>query len=99
MAAKKKNKPKSTAKSSKKVRGRATKAKISRKPAQKQATRTRASSKPKAKRGKKPASVNAENEIKREFQGRNPAGGSRASALQAEDYEGVSRAEQQTLKV
>ena len=94
MPSKKNNKTRSTAKSAKKVRQRGTKAKISRKSAKKQATRKRVGSKPKVKSRKKAASVSAEKELKREFQSRNLAGGSRASARQSEDFEGVSRAEQ-----
>ena len=93
MAAKKKNKKSFAAKSPKKVRGRVPKSKSSKKPASRRATRTRADSKAKAKKSKKSASVNAENELKREFQRRNLAG-TRGLARQSEDFEGVSRAEQ-----
>lgn len=93
MASKKKSKARSTAKPAKKLRKRANKAKTSRRPARKQATRTRSGSKPKAKK-KKPASVSAEKELKREFQGRRLAEGTRAPARQSEDFEGVSQAEQ-----
>jgi hypothetical protein len=94
MTPKKKNKTRSTTKPAKKARRRVTKAKTSRKPAHKQATRTRVGSKAKAKKTKKPTSVSAEKELKRAFQGRNLAEGTRASARQTEDFEGVSRAEQ-----
>jgi len=94
MAAKKKNKTRSTAKFAKKVRGRATKAKRSRKKTAKHATRTRVTSKAKAKQSKKRTSVNAEAELKREFQGRNLADRKGGLTRQSEDLEGVSRAEQ-----
>ena len=94
MAAKKNNKTRSKAKSAKKVRGRGTKAKISRKRAAKHATRTRAGSKAKLKKSKTRTSVNAERELKREFQGRNLADATRGLARQSEDLEGVSRVEQ-----
>ena len=94
MTSKKKNKTRSTTKSPKKVRRRVNKAKISTKPTHKQATRTRAASKPKAKKTKRPTSASAEKQLKREFQGRNLAEGTRAVTRQSEDLEGVSRAEQ-----
>ena len=94
MTSKKKSETRSPAKSPKKARRRVTKAKTSRKPAHKQATRTRAGLKPKAKKTKKPTSLSAEKEPKREFQGRNLAEGTRAVARRSEDFEGVSRAEQ-----
>lgn len=93
MASKKKNRTRSTAKPAKKVHGRVTKAKISQ-PAKGQSSRKRVALKPKAKKSKTAASVSAENELKREFENRNLASGTRASARQSEDFEGVSRAEQ-----
>ena len=91
MASKKKSKARSTAKPAKKLRKRAHKAKTG--PARKHAIRGRASSKPKVKK-KKPPSLSAETELKREFQGRRLAEGTRASVRQSEDFEGVSQAEQ-----
>ena len=93
MASKKKNKARSTAKA-KKLGQPVNKVKTSRKPAQKQTSQARPGSKPKAKRAKKPISVSAEKELKREFRGRNLEGKSRASVLQSDDFAGVSRAEQ-----
>ena len=96
MPSKKKNKKTSTAKSAKKVRRLATKAKakitkksITKKPAQK-----RAAVRPSAKPRKKAPSVNAEAELKREFQSRNRAATGEALRRQSADFEGLSRAEQ-----
>jgi len=88
-----KKKTKSTAKSVKKARGRAAKAKVTRKPAKKQAPRKRAAAKPKARRAKA-ATVTAEKELKRKFESRNLTDGTRVSARQPEDFEGLSRTEQ-----
>jgi hypothetical protein len=93
MTPKKKNKTRSTAKPAKKARGRVTKAKV-KKLAKGQSARKRVALKPKATKRKKAASVSAEKELKREFENRNPTKGTRASARQTEDFEGVSRAEQ-----
>jgi hypothetical protein len=93
MTPKKKNKTRSTAKPAKKLRRRVAKAKISTKPKE-QSTRKRVALKPKVKKGKRAAAVSAEEELKREFQTQNPSKGTRASAWQTEDFEGVSRAEQ-----
>jgi hypothetical protein len=94
MAAKKKNKTRSTATRPKKVRGGIRKAKTSKKPAAKQPPRTRAGSKAKGKKSKKRRSVNAESELKREFQSRQVADRSRGLARQSEDLKGLSRSEQ-----
>ena len=94
MASKKKNKVRSAAKSAKQVRGRLGKAKINRKSGKKHSARKRVALKTKVNKGKRAAAVNAEKELKREFQSRNLADGTRASARRSEDFEGVSRAEQ-----
>src|SRR5215469_8987309 len=94
MAQKKKSRARSTAKSAKKVRPRATKAKISAKPRKRQSAGKRVALKPKSERGKRAATVSGEKELKREFQNRNLAEGARSAARQSEDFEGVSRAEQ-----
>jgi hypothetical protein len=93
MASKKKNKARSTAKPAKRVRPRAAKAKV-RKPGKKQSARRQAALKPKFRTGKTAATVDAEKDLKREFQRRNLAERSRTSARQSEDFDGVSRAEQ-----
>ncbi len=94
MAAKKKNKTPSKAKSAKKARGRAAKTKASKKPTVKTATRKRAGTKAKAKKNKKRTSVNAQREIEREFQSRSGADQTRGMARQSEDLKGASRSEQ-----
>lgn len=90
----KKRKTRSTAKSMKKIRQRATKAKISRKSAKKQATRTRGGSRPGVRSRRKATSVSAENEFKRELQKRTLTAARKAPSRQSEDFEGLSRAEQ-----
>lgn len=94
MASKKKSKTRSTAKSARPVRKRVTKAKLDRKPGKKQSARKRVAVKTKGKKGKRARAVNAENELKREFQSRTLSEGTRTPARQSEDFEGVSRAEQ-----
>jgi len=91
MASRKKSKTRSTAKSANDVRGRATKAKIRKKPAKKQSAQKRVAIKPKDKRK---TAVSTEKEIRREFQNRNRTGQSRASVHRSEDFEGLSRSEQ-----
>jgi|SRR5215469_3801506 len=93
MATKKKNKTRSAAKSAKRIRGRVTKAKTIKR-SKKQSARKQAPLKTKVKKGKKTATLNAEKELKREFQNRKLGEGTRASARQSEDFEGLSRAEQ-----
>lgn len=94
MPSKKKNKAKSAAKSAKKVRQAAAKAISSRKPAKKQPARKRVASKPKVRSRKRPTSVSAEAELKREFQNRTLTGPGKISRRRSEDFDGVSRAEQ-----
>ena len=94
MASKKKNKTRSSAKSGKKARRRVTKTRLGRKPREKQPARKRVVLKPKVRKGKKAATVSADEELKRELQGRNLAREGRTSARSSEDFEGVSRAEQ-----
>jgi hypothetical protein len=91
MASRKKSKTRSTAKSSKNVRGRVTKAKTRNKPAKKRSVRKRVAIKPK---DKKKAALSTEKEITREFQNRSRTGQSRASAHRSEDFEGLSRSQQ-----
>jgi len=93
MPAKRKTKPRSDAKSAKKAKRQA-KTKTARKPASKQTAGKRPSSKAKVRTRKKAVSVNPEKELKREFQNRKLAGGSKSSSRALEDFEGVSRVEQ-----
>ena len=90
MPSKKKNKTKSA----KKGRRHSAKAKITRSSVKKQPTRKRGASKPRIRSRKEAPSVNAEMELKREFQSRNLTAPGIASPRQSVDFEGVSRTEQ-----
>jgi hypothetical protein len=95
MPSKKNNKKRPTAKSAKKVRQRAAKAKVTTKSTKKKTAQKRISSRPRAKSRKKTPSVGAaETEFRREFQNRNLAATGTTIPPQSADFEGLSQEEQ-----
>lgn len=94
MPAKKKSKPKSTARLGKKVRRPARKAGVARKSAKKQSAQKRTPSRLKKAKPRNKASVSAETELKREFKRRNLTASGIRSPRRSADFEGTSRAQQ-----
>lgn len=94
MASKKKNKPKSRARSAKKKPKAATKSKISRKSARKKPAKRKIASRTKISSRKKKPSVSAETELRREFGSRSRASSGVVPPRRSEDFEGLSRAEE-----
>jgi len=90
MPPKKKSKKKSAAKSTKPRRG---KVKIAKKSRSKAPAQKKISTKAKARKRRRSPSLNAEAELKREFQNRNTAA-RRTVSRQSTDFEGLSRSEQ-----
>lgn len=93
MPAKKKKRAKSSAKPTRKSRKHSVNAKTSKKASKKKAAQKRITSRPRTAQRKKRGAVNAENELQREFQGRNLTRGS-SPTPQTSDFEGLSRDEQ-----
>jgi hypothetical protein len=93
MPSKKKMNTRSKTKSAKNVR-RPSKTKGKRKPAKRKRAPKRIGAKVKAGTAKKRPSVIGETELKREFQHRDPSSTHRIAPRRAEDFEGLSRAEQ-----